>query len=118
MNDSIKYIRIQWTDYPGVLRARFIPVARCLEIASGSETIHLAHNSMIIPISTAPRTFSLTNYHEIWFLRPGWSSLPPCGFQAGHATVMSFVDHKDAHTRFDKCLRMLLFRTLKRLETE
>jgi hypothetical protein len=42
MNDSIKYIRIQCTDYPGVLRTRFIPVARRLEIASGSETIRLA----------------------------------------------------------------------------
>ncbi|KAK8918003.1 hypothetical protein VCV18_009333 [Metarhizium anisopliae] len=74
-NKSIEYIRIQWIDYSGVLRARFVPVARCLRIANGSETVRLAQNSMIIPISTAPRIFSLSDYHETWFLRPDWSSL-------------------------------------------
>lgn len=116
INKSVKYIRIQWIDYSGVLRARFVPVARCLQIASGSETICLAQNSMIIPISTAPKVFSLGDYHETWFLRPDWSSLRRCGFMASHAAVMSFVDQKDAVTRFDKCPRMLLVQALERLE--
>ncbi|OQE30870.1 hypothetical protein PENFLA_c002G04420 [Penicillium flavigenum] len=98
MNDSIKYIRIQWTDYSGVLRARFIPVDRCLEIASGSEIIHLAQNNMV----SAPR-----------LVVPAARRL-----QAGHATVMSIVDQKDAPKRFDKCPRMLLFQSLKRLKAE
>lgn len=117
-NKSIKYIRLQWIDYSGVLRARFVPIARCLRIASGSETICLAQNSMIIPISTAPRIFSLSDYHETWFLRLDWSSLRRCGFKAGHAAIMSFVDQKDAETRFDKCPRMLLVQALERLEKE
>lgn len=115
-NRSIKYIRIQWIDYSGVLRARFVPIDRCLRIASGDETICLAHNSMIIPISTAPRLFSLSDYHETWILRPDWSSLRRCGFKAGHAAVMSFVDQKDAETRLYKCPRMLLVQALEQLE--
>lgn len=118
VNKSIKYIRIQWIDYSGVLRARFVPVARCLRIANGSETIRLAQNSMIIPISTAPRIFSLSDYHETWLLRPDWSSLRVCGFQTSHAAAMSFVDQKDAETRLDKCPRMLLVQALERLDKE
>lgn len=118
VNNSIKFIRIQWIDYSGVLRVRFVPIARCLRIASGSETIHLAQNSMIIPISTAPRIFSLSDYHETWNLCPDWSSLRPCGFKFGHAAAMSFVDQQDAATRFDKCPRMLLVKALEQLETE
>ncbi|KAI6088623.1 glutamine synthetase [Hypoxylon rubiginosum] len=115
-NDSIKFIRLQWIDFSGVLRARFVPVARCLRIASGSEDVRLAQNSMLIPISTAPRIFSLSDYHETWYLRPDWSSLRLCGFKAGHAAVMSFVDQKDAETRFDKCPRMLLVQAVEQLE--
>ncbi|KAL9098911.1 MAG: hypothetical protein Q9163_005513 [Psora crenata] len=118
MNKSIKYIRLQWIDYSGVLRARFVPIARCLRIASGSETTCLAQNSMIIPISTAPRLFPISDYHEIWILRPDWSSLRRCGFKSGHAAAMSFVDQKDAKIRFDKCPRMLLVKALERLENE
>ena len=118
INKSIKCIRFQWIDYSGVLRARFVPIARCLRIASGIETIYLAQNSMIIPISTAPRIFSLSDYHETWILRPDWSSLRRRGFKVGHATVMSFVDQKDAEIRFDKCPRMLLVQALERLEKQ
>ncbi|KAJ8131948.1 hypothetical protein O1611_g1679 [Lasiodiplodia mahajangana] len=117
-NKPIKYIRVQWVDYSGVLRTRFVPIARCLRIANGSETVHLAQNSMIIPISTAPRSFSLSDYHETWSLIPDWSSLRMCGFRAGHASVMSFVDQNDSKTRFDKCPRTLLVHALDRLENE
>ncbi|KAI1420541.1 glutamine synthetase [Xylaria sp. FL1777] len=117
-NYSIKYIRLQWIDYSGVLRARFVPIARCLQIASGRETACMAQNSMLIPISTAPKIFSLSDYHETWFLRPDWSSLRPCGFKAGHAAAMSFVDQKDALIKFDKCPRMLMVRALEQWPTQ
>lgn len=71
---------------------------------------------MIIPISTAPIIFSLSDYHETWFLHPDWSSLRRCGFKTDHAAVMGFVDQKDAGTRFDKCPRKLLVQALQRLE--
>ncbi|CAJ0540910.1 Ff.00g077860.m01.CDS01 [Fusarium sp. VM40] len=114
----IKCIRIQWVDYSGVLRARFLPVSRCLEIAKNNETLRLAQNSMLIPISTAPRMFSIGDYHETWNLQPDWSSLRRCGFKNNHASVMSFVDQKDSASRFDKCPRTLLVHTLERLKKE
>ncbi|KAI1768525.1 glutamine synthetase [Hypoxylon sp. FL1150] len=117
-NDSVKYIRLQWVDFSGVLRARFVPAARCLRIASGSEKVCLAQNSMVMPISTAPKIFSLSDYHETWYLRPDWSSLRRCGFKAGHAAVMSFVDQKDSKAQFDKCPRMLLAQAVEFLEKE
>jgi glutamine synthetase len=54
VNSQINYIRLQWVDFSGVLRARFVPVARDRRIASGHENVCLAQNSMLIPISTAP----------------------------------------------------------------
>ncbi|KAF2722641.1 glutamine synthetase [Polychaeton citri CBS 116435] len=112
---SFKFIRVQWVDYSGVLRVRFVPVERCLRIADGSESACLAQSSMLVPISTAPRIFSISDYHETWFLRPDWSSLRKCGFKPDHAAVMSFVDQKDAEKRFDKCPRMLLKQAVERL---
>ncbi|KAI1313741.1 glutamine synthetase [Xylaria venustula] len=113
-----EHVRLQWVDYSGVLRARFVPSDRCLKVASGSETICLAQSSMLVPISTAPKIFSLSDYHETWFLRPDWSSIRRCGFKLNHSVVMSFVDQKDAETRFDKCPRMALVRALEQLEKE
>ncbi|KAI0479826.1 glutamine synthetase [Xylaria cf. heliscus] len=98
-NSSIKYIRLQWIDYSGVLRARFVPISRCLQIARGSETASMPQSSMLIPISTAPI-----------------SSLRPCGFKAGHAAAMCFVDQKDADTSPDKCPRKLMIHALEQLE--
>lgn len=115
-NGSIKYIRLQWMDYSGVLRARFVPTDRCLRIASGHENACMVQAGMLVPISTAPRIFSISDYHETWFLRPDWSSLRVCGFKPDHAAVMSFVDQNDAKERFDKCPRNLLVRALERLE--
>ncbi|KAI9690730.1 MAG: hypothetical protein M1820_009861 [Bogoriella megaspora] len=115
-NPSIKYIRLQWMDYSGVLRARFAPIDRCLRIASGKENACMAQAGMLVPISTAPRIFSISDYHETWFLRPDWSSLRVCGFKSDHAAVMCFVDQKDAGERFDKCPRNLLVRALEQLE--
>jgi glutamine synthetase len=117
-NESIKYIRLQWIDYSGILRARFVPVARCLGIARGDEDYLLPQVSMIIPISTAPRCFPTGNDVEIWVLRPDWSSLRLCGFRPSHASVMCFLEHKEADDPYSKCPRMLLSRALVHLERE
>ncbi|KAI7288785.1 hypothetical protein KC343_g1094 [Hortaea werneckii] len=117
-NPSVQYIRIQWMDYSGVLRARLVPIDRCLRIASGEENACMAQAGMLVPISTAPRIFSISDYHETWFIRPEWSSLQVCGFKPNHASVMSCVDQKDAEERFDKCPRYQLKQTLSKLEQE
>ncbi|KAL6401889.1 Glutamine synthetase, beta-Grasp [Ilyonectria robusta] len=112
------FIRLQWIDFSGVLRARFVPVARCLQIAQGNEQYLLPQVSMIIPISTAPKCFPTGTEVERWVLRPDWSSLRVCGFRPSHASVMCFLEHKEAEDTFNKCPRMLLSRALKRLERE
>lgn len=117
-NQLTKYVRLQWIDYSGVLRARFVPVARCLQIAQGNEEYRLQQVCMIIPISTAPRCFPSGNDLEIWVLRPDWSSLRRCGFRPGHASVMCFMEHKEAEDTYNKCPRMLLSRALEQLERE
>ncbi|KAH8692928.1 hypothetical protein BGW36DRAFT_302758 [Talaromyces proteolyticus] len=117
-NESVKYIRLQWIDFSGILRVRFVPVDRCFQIAQGNENYLLPQVSMIIPVSTAPRCFPTGNDLEIWVLRPDWSSLRPCGFRPSHASVMCFLEHKVAGDTYSKCPRMLLSRALERLERE
>ncbi|VUC32066.1 unnamed protein product [Clonostachys rosea] len=115
---SVKYIRLQWIDFSGVLRTRFLPSERCLKIARGEEEYLLPQVSMIIPVSTAPKCFPTTDTLETWVLEPDWSSLRCCGFRQHHASVMCFVRHKEAQEPYDKCPRMLLCRTLARLERD
>lgn len=115
-HQSVKFIRLQWLDYSNVLRTRFVPVARCLRIARMDDHVHLAQNSMLIPISTAPRIFSIGDHHETWTLYPDWSSLRLCGFHPWHATVMSFMNQDESETMFDKCPRTLFTKTLREME--
>ena len=114
-NESTKYIRLQWIDFSGILRTRFVPVTRCLQIARGNEAYHLQQVCMIVPVSTAPRCFPTGNEIEIWALRPDWSSLRVCGFRASHASVMCFVEHKEVEETYNKCPRMLLSGALEEL---
>ncbi|OKL60009.1 hypothetical protein UA08_04893 [Talaromyces atroroseus] len=115
-NRSTKDIRLQWIDFSGILRARFVPIARCLQIAQGKEEYLIPQVSMIIPVSTAPKCFPTSNEIETWVLRPDWTSLRCCGFRPSHASVMCFVEHKEAEEKYNKCPRMLLTRELDRLE--
>ncbi|KJK83616.1 hypothetical protein H634G_00849 [Metarhizium anisopliae BRIP 53293] len=71
-NKSIEYIRIQWIDYSGVLRARFVPVARCLRIANGSETNLLPQRlprnlvlapRLVLPNALEQSSISIHHFH-------------------------------------------------------
>lgn len=117
-NLSIQYIRLQWIDYSGILRARFLPIAQCLNIAEGKKDYLIPQVSMIFPISTDPKCFPSGKDVETWVLRPDWSSLRSCGFRPNHASVMCFVEHKEAEETYNKCPRMLLSRALEQLERE
>ncbi|OBT70595.1 hypothetical protein VF21_10324 [Pseudogymnoascus sp. 05NY08] len=111
-----QYIRLQWIDFSGILRTRFVPRDRCLEIAKGNEEYLLPQVSMIIPVSKSP--IPIASDLEIWCLRPDWSSIRCCGFKENHASVMCFLAHKEAEETYNKCPRMLLSRGLQRLQTE
>nr|POF02286.1 protein flug [Quercus suber] len=73
-------------------------------------------NCMIVPISTSPQCFPTGQNHEKWNLEPDWSSLRCCGFASSHATVMCFVDLTSSDTRYGRCPRTLLKRTLSQQE--
>lgn len=115
---SVKYIRLQWSDFSGVLRTRFLPVKRCLSTARGEEEYLLPQISMIIPVSTDPKCFPTTDAVETWVLEPDWSSLRRCGFWQHHGSAMCFVRHKEAQDPYGKCPRMLLCRALGQFERD
>ncbi|KAI0141883.1 glutamine synthetase [Xylariaceae sp. FL1272] len=98
-HQSVKIIRLRWFDYSKVLRTRFVPTRRCLQVAAASDHIHIAQNSMLIPISTAPRIFSMADHHET------------------HVTVMSYMNQDESKTMFDKCPRALFVDTLREVES-
>lgn len=65
---DVKFVRLQWVDYSGVLRTRIITKTRCKHLASGTDRYQVAQNCMVIFISTAPRCFP--DGIEDWNLRP------------------------------------------------
>ncbi|KPM39092.1 hypothetical protein AK830_g7470 [Neonectria ditissima] len=118
VNSETAYIRLQWIDFSGVLRTRFLPAARCLQIARGYEDYHVPQVSMITPISTAPRCFPTGNDVETWVLRPDWSSLRICGFRQTHASAMCFLQRKGVMDPYGMCPRTVVYSAIKGLERQ
>jgi glutamine synthetase len=109
-NRDVKFVRLQWVDYSGVLRTRIITKTRCVHLANGTDCYQLAQNCMVIPISTAPRCFP--DGIEDWNLRPDWETLMVCGFAPVHASVMCFTAHLGLANPFARCPRKLLYEVL------
>lgn len=106
-NPDVKFVRLQWVDYSGVLRTRIVTKTRCKHLASGTDCCQLAQNCMVIPISTAPRCFP--DGIEDWNLRPDWGTLMLCGFAPAHASLMCFTAHLGLANPFARCPRKLLY---------
>ncbi|KAF2753099.1 glutamine synthetase [Pseudovirgaria hyperparasitica] len=109
-HQSISIVQLNWTDYSGVVRTRFVPHQRALDLANGS-SYYLAQNCMIIPIATAPKCW--TEQPERWNLCPDWSSIRICGYNQKHAFVMCCVDQVGPEKRFSQCPRKLLQKTIE-----
>ncbi|KUJ07406.1 protein fluG [Mollisia scopiformis] len=111
-NLCVKFVRLQWVDYSGVLRTRIITKGRCQQLASGSDYYQLAQNCMVIPLSTAPRCWP--DGIEEWNLCPDWTSLRVCGFAPTHASVMCATANRNlsATDHFARCPRKLLSKVL------
>lgn len=114
-NPKVQYIRLYWVDYTGILRTRFLPVKRCLQLARGGEEYLIPQVSMILPLAKRRPNFPPGHDIETWSLVPDWTSLRVCGFKPNHASVMCFVKHREAQDPFGKCPRMLLYRAWKKL---
>ncbi|RYP41077.1 hypothetical protein DL767_001238 [Monosporascus sp. MG133] len=110
---DVMFVRLQWIDYSGVLRARVITKSRCVSMASEAsmDRCSLAQNCMVIPVSTAPRCWP--DGIEEWHLVPDWESLTVCGsFAPTHAAVMCYTAHTGLADRFGRCPRSALRKAL------
>jgi glutamine synthetase len=83
---EVKFFRLQWIDYSGVVHAKVIPKTRCSEVFSGRSKSYLSQNCLIIPISSASDGQPMRP--QRWELAPDWSSLKLCGFNNRHAAIM------------------------------
>ncbi|CAG9945989.1 unnamed protein product [Clonostachys rosea f. rosea IK726] len=108
---NLRFIRLQWIDYSGVLRARIITPERCLQIARGADICTLSQNCMVIPISTAPKCWP--DGIEEWHLLPDWDSLIVCGFSPSHASVMCFTSCDNLENPLARCPRFALCQSLE-----
>lgn len=115
-NNSIQYIRYQWVDYAGILRVRVVTVPHCR---------HLAANSAPLPMS--PIALTSTTINEFMpdlittgvdHIHPDYSSLRPCLYAPGHASVMCFVSEGIGDVGFARCPRTLLCNSLSRASAE
>ncbi|PVH81089.1 protein fluG [Cadophora sp. DSE1049] len=88
-------------------------VARKLA-AGETEPFTVAQNCMIIPISTAPKSFA--EKPQAWELRSDWTSLRACGTSPHHASVMGFMYERGQANPFAKCPNSLLLATVKQIE--
>ena len=109
-NPDIEFLRYQWVDVTGLVRARMTTVRQALRLASTGNTISVAS-----PIANA---FLLDgSFNEIHAgskdnLVPDWSTLKLCYYAPGNAMVMCLIDEPDQN--YNTCPRTLL----KKLEQD
>lgn len=112
---DVKFVRLHWTDYSGILRARIITKVLAERLASGTEEYSVPQNCMVLPITGGAAGFS--GSIEDWKLRPDWTSLIVCGFRPSHASVMCFTAHLGLENSLSRCPRNLLSGVLEDFET-
>lgn len=116
-NPTVKFIRLQWVDYSGVLHAQLAPIRTCKQLASGAiRPFTVAQICMITPISIAPQ--SCSEKPEAWELRVNWASLLVCGFLQTHAAVMCYTYQRDAVDPWANCPRRLLQNVVENFQQE
>lgn len=109
----VRFIRLHWIDYSGILRTRFVPKSRFLRIVAGEDQYKLAQTCMMM---AGPLPNCGSPDPQQWGLYPDVSSLRICGFAEHHAAVMCRVAHEDSDkNQFANCPRALLQSVLREL---
>jgi glutamine synthetase len=109
---SIKYIRYQWVDYSGILRIRILPIAHARRLAEFSTPVAIPPVAM-----TAVTLYGYLPEYPVTgldHLHPDLSSLRPCYYAPGHASVMCFISEGIHNVGFERCPRTILKRTCER----
>jgi glutamine synthetase len=105
-NPYIKFIRYQWIDYAGILRARVLPIEYCRRLVSESSPLAMSPVALTATtISEFIPGFDCTGVDHIY---PDLDSLRPCLYAPGHASVMCFVNEGMEDMQFSRCPRTLL----------
>ena len=100
-NPSVEFIRYQWLDYCGILRALFLPVTSSL------------HNS---PFKLSPNAMTVATFQDFMpdhihtgvnYIHPDFTSLRVCHYAPAHASVMCAV-FEDRDRGFQRDPRTLL----------
>ncbi|KAK5995923.1 Protein fluG [Cladobotryum mycophilum] len=110
----VQFIRLQWVDYSGVLRARIVTKSIALKLASGSDEYSVPQSCLITPLSGPSEEFF--EAIEDWKLIPDWSSLAVCGFRPSHAAVMCFTAQAGLEDPLARCPRKLLSTLVQEVE--
>lgn len=115
---QVKFIRLQWVDYSGVLHTRFVSKSKGLRMTEMRVPYKVPVNSMVIPISTSPSCDA--SPPQVWELHPDWESLRVCHFAPSHASAMCFLTRAEPipEEPFAMCPRNLLQRTVERFTNE
>jgi glutamine synthetase len=91
-SDGTRYIRFQWDDYTNITRYRIIPVTSFLELMSASRPgIGLTMAALGIVGTSLVPGFSGTGEY---LYTPDLSSLRPCAYAPGHASLMGWFEEK------------------------
>lgn len=108
-NPSIEFIRYQWIDYCGILRALVLPVASSLH----NSPFKLSPNAMTVATFLG---FMPEHIHTgVNYIYPDFSSLRVCHYSPAHASVMCAV-FEDRDRGFTRDPRTLLNNTLAKAE--
>lgn len=111
---KIKYVRLQWVDYSGVLHCRIVTKAKSQRTAEDSLPYKGPVNCMITPLSTARGCDA--SPPQVWELHPTWETLKVYGFAPTHASIMCFLTRTGAANAFSMCPRQLFTTAMKRFE--
>ncbi|KAF2234853.1 protein fluG [Viridothelium virens] len=111
---SVKYIRLQFVDFSGILHTRFLTVQHCLDLIARDKYPTVGGKSLLHAVNDA--ISSIVPPAGLCELLPDWQSLRICPYAPGHASVMCFVYDTDSSEPFHLCPRRKLVDQLEEWE--
>lgn len=107
---DIEFVRFQWVDFTALVRTRLTTVRQAIKLAS-AEAEEKSGGTISVASPIANGFLVDGSFNEIHAgkkddLVPDWSTLTPCYYHPGHASVMCFIDEPGQN--FNTCPRTLL----------
>ena len=89
---KVRYIRLQWVDYTNITRYRIIPITAFRDLMSAPRPgIGVTKAAFgLVGASLAPGFSGTGEYLYV----PDLSSIRPCGYATGHASLMGWFEEK------------------------